>query len=100
MIDLPGRVGARLRQLRQARKLTQEELAEVERGRGNPTLTTLASLSEALGVGLVDLLGLEADRPRLSPRQASQVREALASIETLVELSSESGKVRRQKSKK
>lgn len=111
MIDLPGRVGARLRQLRQARKLTQEDLAEraglsykfigeVERGRGNPTLTTLASLSEALGVGLVDLLGLEADRPRLSPRQASQVREALASIETLVELSSESGKVRRQKSKK
>jgi transcriptional regulator with XRE-family HTH domain len=85
-----------LRQLRQARRLTQEQLAErsglsdkfigeVERGRGNPTLTTLAALSEALGVGLVDLLGFEGDRPRLSPRQASQVREALASIETLVE---------------
>ena len=97
MTDLRGRMGARLRQLRHARRLTQEQLAEraglsykfvgeVERGLGNPTLTTLAALSGALGVGLVDLLALETDRPRLSPRQASQVREALASLETLVAL--------------
>ena len=96
MTDLRGRVGARLKQLRQAGRLTQEQLAEraglsykfigeVERGRGNPTLTTLSALSEALGVGLADLLGLDVDRPRLSARQASQVREALVSIETLVE---------------
>lgn len=96
MTDLRGRVGARLRQLRLARKLTQAQLAEraglsdkflgeLERGRGNPTLTTLAALSEALGVRLVDLLALELDRPRLTPRQATQVREALASLETLVE---------------
>jgi transcriptional regulator with XRE-family HTH domain len=94
--DLRGQVGARVKQLRQARRLTQEQLAEraglsykfvgeVERGRGNPTLTTLASLSEALGVQLVDLLGLDVDRPRLSPRQATQVRDALQSLETLVE---------------
>jgi len=94
--DLRGQVGARLRQLRQARRLTQEQLAEraglsdkfigeVERGRGNPTLTTLSALSEALGVGLIDLLGLEGERPRLTARQVSQVRDALASIETLVE---------------
>lgn len=96
MIDLRGQVGARLRQFRRARRLTQEQLAEraglsykfigeVERGLGNPTLTTLAALSEALGINLVDLLALETDRPRLSPRQASQVREALVSLETLVE---------------
>jgi transcriptional regulator with XRE-family HTH domain len=89
-------MGARLRQLRQARKLTQEQLAEraglsdkflgeVERGRGNPTLTTLAALGDALGVRLVDLLALDLERPRLTPRQATQVREALASLETLVE---------------
>ena len=94
--DLRGRLGARLKQLRHARRLTQEQLAEraglsykflgeLERGRGNPTLTTLAAISEALGVKLVDLLTLDADRPRLTPRQASQVREALASLETLVE---------------
>ena len=96
MTDLHGQVGARLRQLRQARKLTQEQLAEraglsykfigeVERGRGNPTLTTLSALGDALGVGLVDLLGLDGERPRLTARQVSQVRDALASIETLVE---------------
>ena len=96
MTDLRGRVGTRLRQLRQARRLTQEQLAEraglsykfvgeVERGRGNPTLTTLAALSDALGVRLVDLLALEPDRPKLTPRQVSQVRDALVSLETLVE---------------
>lgn len=87
MKDLRGRLGTRLKQLRQARRLTQEQLAEraglsykfvgeIERGRGNPTLTTLAALSEALGVALTDLLGVELDRPRLSTRQATQVREA------------------------
>ena len=97
MTDLCGRVGARMRQLRRARRLTQEQLAEraglsykfvgeVERGMGNPTLTTLGALSEALGVSLVDLLALDTDRSRLSPRQVSQVREAMASIETLVAL--------------
>lgn len=96
MTDLRGHVGARLRQLRLARRLTQEQLAEraglsdkflgeLERGRGNPTLTTLAALSDALGVRLVDLLAVETDRPRLTSRQATQVREALASLETLVE---------------
>jgi transcriptional regulator with XRE-family HTH domain len=94
--DLRGRLGARVKQLRQARRLTQEQLAEraglsykfvgeVERGKGNPTLTTLGSLSEALGVALSDLLGVEAEKPMLSARQASLVRDALASIETLVE---------------
>lgn len=99
MTDLRGRVGARLKQLRQARRLTQEQLAEraglsykfigeVERGRGNPTLTTLAAISDALGVGLIDLLALDPERPRLTSRQASQVREALTSLETLVEWAS------------
>ena len=97
--DLRGRVGARLKQLRQARRLTQEQLAEraglsykfvgeVERGRGNPTLTTLAAITDALDVQLVELLGIETTRPKLTSRQASQVRDALAAIETLVESAS------------
>ena len=96
MTDLRGRLGARVKQLRQARRLTQEQLAEraglsykfvgeVERGQGNPTLTTLGSLSDALGVALPDLLGVEGEKPMLTARQASLVRDALASIETLVE---------------
>jgi transcriptional regulator with XRE-family HTH domain len=87
-----------VKQFRQARRLTQEQVAEraglstkfvgeVERGRANPALTTLASIADALGVSLIDLIAVDAERPpRLSARQASQVREALASIETLVEL--------------
>lgn len=96
MTDLRGRLGARLRQLRKARRLTQEQLAEraglsykfigeVERGRANPSLTTLGRLSDALDVSLVDLLGIDAQRPLLSPRQASIAREALTSLEALVE---------------
>lgn len=96
MTDLRGPLGARVKQLRRARRLTQEQLAEraglsykfigeIERGRGNPTLTTMSKLAEALGVSLIDFLGIEAEKPRLSSRQAMQVREALASLETLVE---------------
>ena len=99
MTDLRGRVGARVRQLRLARRLTQEQLAEraglsykfigeVERGKGNPPLTTLGALSDALDVTLPNLLGTEAERPRLTPRQATRVREALASLGTLIEIAS------------
>jgi transcriptional regulator with XRE-family HTH domain len=94
--DLRGQLGARVRQLRQSKRLTQEQLAEraglsqkfvgeLERGRGNPTLTTLAALGEALGVELVDLLGIAVQRPRVTARQATLLREALESIESLVE---------------
>lgn len=65
--------GARVRQLRQARGLTQQELAErtwdplsgtgrhdkwvgaVERGEGNPTLDTILSLADALEVEPAEL---------------------------------------------
>ena len=111
MSDQLERVGARLKELRRERRLTQEQLAEaaglsykflgeVERGRGNPTLTTLSALSEALGVGLVDLLGLEGERPRLSARQVSQVRDALASIENLVESAAPTIEFRRKARRK
>jgi transcriptional regulator with XRE-family HTH domain len=96
--DLRGQLAVRVKQFRQARRLTQEQVAEraglsskfigeIERGRANPALTTLASIADALGVNLVDLIASDGDRTsRLSARQITQVREALASIETLVEL--------------
>jgi transcriptional regulator with XRE-family HTH domain len=60
-------VGRRVAELRIARKLTQEELAEraevsaryiqrIERGRENLTLVTVANLAKALGVEVVSLL--------------------------------------------
>jgi XRE family transcriptional regulator, regulator of sulfur utilization len=93
--NIVGRVGARLKQLRQARKLTQEQLGEaaglsykfvgeIERGVGNPTLTTLDALANALQVAITDLL-VEDSRPdRVSARDATVVREALDSIEAVL----------------
>lgn len=97
--DLRGGLGARLRELRLARHLTQEQLAEraglsykfigeVERGRGNPTLTTLGALADALQIYVRDLLPARPGEPAeypLSPQDVLLVREALESIEnTLV----------------
>jgi transcriptional regulator with XRE-family HTH domain len=93
--NIVGRVGARLKHLRQARKLTQEQLAEaaglsykfvgeIERGVGNPTLTTLEALAAALQVSVLDLLADDARPDRISARDATLVREALDSIETVL----------------
>lgn len=95
MSEILGRVGARLKQLRLARNLTQEQLAEaaglsykfvgeIERGIGNPTLTTLDSLASALQIALTELVVDEARADRLSNRDAILVREALDSIEAVL----------------
>lgn len=95
MSEILGRVGARLKQLRLARNLTQEQLAEaaglsykfvgeIERGIGNPTLTTLDSLASALQIALNELVVDEARADRLSNRDAVLVREALESIEAVL----------------
>jgi transcriptional regulator with XRE-family HTH domain len=57
------RLGKRIRQLREERKLSQERLAEdaklaakhlqdMEHGRTNPTVASLVALAKALGVSL------------------------------------------------
>ncbi len=59
-------LGKRIQELRRARNLSQEDLAEkldlnakylgfVEQGRANPTLTVLIGIAKALKVDLVDL---------------------------------------------
>lgn len=69
------RLGARIRELRQAQGMTLEALAEksgvsramiskVERGDNNPTLVVAVRLASGLGVGLTDLLA------KRRPRQA------------------------------
>lgn len=65
--DVKERLASNLRRLRIAGHLSQSELARVtsmskatlsgiERGRGNPTVDTLASLATALGVSIAELL--------------------------------------------
>ena len=68
-------IAGRVRQLRQERGLSQEELADragchrtyvgmLERSLGNPSLAVLASLADALGVALGELVGGPPARPR------------------------------------
>ena len=99
MDNLRKRLGQRIRDLRQARELTQEQLGErarvsykfigdVERGKGNPTVTWLDSVAKGLGVALKDLVADDAPRPvtylPLSGRAYSTVREVRDSLETLL----------------
>lgn len=65
-MDSQKLLGRRIRSLRHARRLTQEQLGEkakvddkylgaIERGRENPSLLVLERIATALGVELVDL---------------------------------------------
>ena len=102
MSALRGRLGTRLRDLRRAKRLTQEQLAEqaglsykfigeIERGRGNPTVDTLGALGHALGVEIPELFGLSENRrpTRLAYTLPGQpllcVREALELLEAALD---------------
>ena len=84
--NVPAQLGARVRELRKALDLTQEELAEranitwhfvsaLERGTKGATLETLTSLASALEVSLSELF-LGVGRPL--PREAKRLSESLA----------------------
>ncbi len=66
-MDVRGRLGANVKRLRQAKGLSQEELAfeadmhrtyvsGIERGRRNPTVTVLERLAQALGATSSELI--------------------------------------------
>lgn len=88
MAELAPRIGAVVRQLREATGLSQEELAEqaglhrtyislVERGRRNITVDALSQIAEALGVYPSRLIAdaEKADGPRpASPRKSRRSR--------------------------
>lgn len=97
--DIRLGLGAALKASRVRQQLTQEELAErsglsykfigeIERGRGNPTVETLARLAEALGVGIATLFvetGPQqlAENYEISKRDLQVMREALQSIDDI-----------------
>lgn len=85
--DVVRAVGRRLAQARIARGYTQEALAEaigiepvslsrLETGDRALSLTTLALIADALGLGLGHLVGVEADLPKpdLAPQEAELLR--------------------------
>jgi transcriptional regulator with XRE-family HTH domain len=66
-MDVRSRVGANVKRLREAKGLSQEELAfeadmhrtyvsGIERGRRNPTVTVVERLADALGAKTSELL--------------------------------------------
>jgi len=65
-VDLKQMLGARIKEIRAKKKITQEQLSErmginpkflssIERGKENPTLNTLIRLSESLEVDLAEI---------------------------------------------
>ena len=69
-LDIYAVVGRRVRELRERRQLTQNELSakagislkhlgELERGRGNPSLRSIHNLATALQVSLSELFNFE-----------------------------------------
>jgi transcriptional regulator with XRE-family HTH domain len=99
--SVASRLGVRIRDLRLAHNLSQEQLAEragvsykfigdVERGNGNPTIKWLSAVAQGLGVSLKDLVADEEDPPAisypaLSGRDYSVVREARDRLEALLQ---------------
>ena len=83
--DIQSRFGARIRELRKQRGLTQEQLAEaigksvdtisnIERGFSSTRIKTAARLAEILEVALPDLFE-PATRPRLDRKRQQLVNE-------------------------
>lgn len=76
---MQSQFGERIRDLRKARRMTQEDLADkcglfrtylsrLENGNANPTLTMIHALAVSLGVGIVDLF----DPTSLVPEPAAK----------------------------
>jgi transcriptional regulator with XRE-family HTH domain len=97
--ELARKIGARLKELRLARQLTQEQLAEragvshkflgeIERGAGNPTIEWLEDVAAALDTHVHDLVSDEGPREAvyrpLSASDYSVVREARNSLEEVL----------------
>ena len=87
-------IGKKIKELRVAKGLTQEQLAElagvslqhigeIERGQGNPTLNSLVKLSDALDISLSELFE--------NSEQYKSEKEMRDLLHQLVEQSSEPG---------
>ena len=74
--NLARRLGARIRELREAAGITQERLAwdceldkgylsQVEAGKRMPSLPVLSDLAQYLRLEMADLVGFDLERPRL-----------------------------------
>jgi XRE family transcriptional regulator, regulator of sulfur utilization len=83
--DLPGRLARNLKQLRETRGLTQQQIADLadvpratwghlESGAGNPTLSVLHRVGNALQVSIEELIAAPSAACRLYPKGALPTR--------------------------
>ena len=96
MSDVQARLGARVRDLRQQRRWTQEALGEraglsykfigeIERGIGNPTIDSIDQIARAFGIDIALLLHRETPEPVYTPLSADDfavMREARDSLDS------------------
>lgn len=86
MTDVKKMIGKQIKTLRQARDMSQEELAEksslnpkylsgIERGKANPTLDVLTRLADALKVGVPELFNYELEPKELAQLVAGLIAE-------------------------
>ena len=84
--------GKQLRNLRHSKKMSQEELAfkagistahlgQIERAEKNPTLETVAKLSDALGVSLAEMFSFE--RSNIHLEENSTVEKINAQLKSM-----------------
>jgi transcriptional regulator with XRE-family HTH domain len=86
MADVKRLIGNRIKTLRQARGISQDELAEktslntkyissIERGKANPTLDTFIKIADALKLGIPELFNIEYEPKELAQLIAGLISE-------------------------
>ncbi len=100
MNDVQARLGTRIKELRSLKGWTQETLGEraglsykfigeVERGTGNPTVTSVAQIAKALDLDIVELFraaNVTVHYPSFTAADAATVRDARHTVDSLDEL--------------
>ena len=96
MSTVTQRLGKRIRQLRQMRDMTQEQLSEaadisisflggIERGAKSPTVETLQKLADALDMTLPELLSFDSGVKVVEDQKAAQLRRLLSEFADRIE---------------
>jgi len=83
--DLRAKVGLTQEQLAEKANLSLKHLGEIERGRGNPSLSSIENLARALGVPVSALF----EHDHLHQRQPLSIAEVKIEIQRLIERASD-----------
>lgn len=96
MSDIKVRLGKRIKQLRNMRDMTQQQLAEsadmsisflgmIERGKKSPTVETIQKMADALDVTLSELMNFDSGVKLLGDDKTVQLRRLLSEYTDKIE---------------